>query len=287
MEFSLIVPILTPYNEKLEIDIQSLKTHCNYLQKYVDKIFIFGTSGEWPCITIDEKIKIVRTIIDVVPIEKLIVGVHSFNIKDTIKLVEECKTLNIKSIISLPPIYYKPSKEDLITYYEIICEKFENDVLLYIYPDAQGYSVPKEWILELLERCGNITGIKITCRDYKYILSLMKSVKEYKHSIKIYVGNGYYTLIHRAAEGDGVVDIFLNIVPKLYKEAIVKDDVNLHKKIIKIYEICRDFSLIRICKSVLKMFGIYSTDLTRFISREIPKDVVEELIRETEGYVIE
>lgn len=286
MEFSLIVPTLVPYNENLEIDFQSLKNHYEILQKHVDKIFIFGTSGEWPCITIEEKIKILKTVIDIIPIEKLIVGVHSFNIKDVMILVEECKRLNIRSIISLPPIYYKPSKENFIRYYETICEKFENEVLLYIYPDVQGYTVPREWILELLDKCSNVVGIKITCRDYKYVLDLMRSVKEYKHNVKIYLGNGYYMLIHKVAGGDGIIDIFLNIAPRLYKEAIMKNDLELHKKIIRIYEVCRDFSLIRTCKSILKMIKIYSTDLTRFISREVPREVVEELIREVGEYLI-
>jgi len=286
VEFSLIVPLLTPYDKNLEIDFQSLITHCKILQKYVDKIFIFGTSGEWPCITIDEKIKTLEKIIEEITIEKLIVGVHSFNIKDTIKLVEECKRINIRSIISLPPIYYKPSREDFIKYYETLSERFENEVLLYIYPDVQGYTVPGEWILELLDKCGNITGIKMTSRDYKYVLNLMKSVKKYKHNVKIYVGNGYYTLIHKLAGGDGVIDIFLNIAPGLYREAITRNNVELHKKIIKIYEICRDISLIKTCKSILKMTKIYSTDLTRFISREVSEDIVEELIREIGEYLI-
>ncbi len=286
MEFSLIVPILTPFNTNLEIDHQALAEHCNRLAEHVDEIFIFGTSGEWPCIGVGEKIETLERLVEKTRTDKIIVGVHSFSIKDTLTLARKCNDIGILTISSLPPLYYKPSKENILKYFDILCRSFENNIMIYIYPNVQGYDIPIDVLLKLVSEHSNIISIKITHRDFTYILNMVKQVKKVRKDVKIYVGNGYYTLLHKIVEGDGLIDTYLNIVPGLYREAVEKNSIKLYQDILKIYTINRDFSIIKFCKAVLKRRGIYKTDLTRFITSDIPSDKVQEFINMFERYLI-
>jgi len=281
VSFSLITPVLTPFNKDMNIDMESLENHCRTILKYVNQILIYGTSGEWPCLSLEERISMLRTLSQCIDPEKIIVGVHLFNTKEVMRLVDTCKEYSIRTIISLPPLYYKPTEETFQRYYSLLCEKFERQVMIYLYSDVQGYEVPPHWIEKVIEEYENITGIKVTSRDYKYVINIMRNVKRTRNNIRVYIGNGYYATLHRLSGGDGVIDIFLNVIPQIYVE-IAQGKIDQHKRIIEAYDIAQGCSLIRFCKSILKSIKMYREDTTRFISREVDHSKVKRISREVQ-----
>ncbi len=273
----LVIPLLTPFDNNLEIDYNSLAKHVDLLKYHVDNIFILGTSGEWPCLNINEKIRLVEYVSNIYNPDRLVVGVHSISLKDVYSMVRVCKDLSIKYIISLPPLYYKPTFRQFLRYYEEICKIFDNMILVYLYTNVQGYEVPVDWIFKLVYEYSNIVGFKITSRDFKYILNILYSLKDVGRSVVVYIGNGYLALPFIEAGGYGVVDILLNIIPKIFRD-IIHGNVGLYRELLNIYNKLSGINLIRFCKSILKFLNIYSSDNTRFISETVSEQLVKHVV---------
>ena len=62
-----VPPMVTPFKENGALDVESLKTLVCYLTKEVDGLFITGSYGAGPMMTIEERQKVVETTINVTP----------------------------------------------------------------------------------------------------------------------------------------------------------------------------------------------------------------------------
>ena len=64
LQGGIIVPLITPFKDNLEVDYDALKWLVQYLaDKGVDGFFPISTTGEFPNLDFEEKINIVREVI--------------------------------------------------------------------------------------------------------------------------------------------------------------------------------------------------------------------------------
>ena len=61
----LLTAMVTPFNEKLELDLEKARNLANYLvDNGSDGLVVLGTTGESPTLTYDEKMKLLETVVD-------------------------------------------------------------------------------------------------------------------------------------------------------------------------------------------------------------------------------
>ncbi|BCU70177.1 bifunctional 2-dehydro-3-deoxy-phosphogluconate/2-dehydro-3-deoxy-6-phosphogalactonate aldolase [Stygiolobus caldivivus] len=201
----IVVPVLTPFTKDGKVDKETLKEHVRNLIKYVDVVFVNGTTGLGPALSKEEKKETLSAVYDVT--DKVIFQVGSLNLNDAVELVNFSKDFHLVGVASYSPYYFQRLPEKwILNYFNELSRKAEHDFYLYNYPSATGYDISAK----LVNKIEGIKGLKDTNQDLAHSL-------EYKianpHLI-VYNGSDslvYYSLLSL----DGTVASVANHSPHL------------------------------------------------------------------------
>ncbi len=274
----IVVPILTPFNEKGEIDGEKVRTHVeNLLKKGIDIIFVNGTTGVGPALSKDEKKKMLDLVLDVT--NKVIFQVGSLNMNEVLDLVNYANERDIIAVASYPPYYFSMPKEFLVKYFKEICEKSKHPVYLYNYPGATGKDVD----VNLAKEIGCLAGVKDTNSDFAH------TIKYKELGIKTY--NGFENLaVASFSVLDGTVVGAGNYMPELFsqlreyvKAGDVKKAVELQLKIDKIDETTIPYGKISSMYYLVKELQGYDIGLPRPPMFPLEESKVKELIEKVKS----
>tara|TARA_Y100000590_G_scaffold394855_1_gene474352 strand:- start:883 stop:1812 length:930 start_codon:yes stop_codon:yes gene_type:complete len=195
---------LTPYNEDFSINKKMLLEHCHdLLQKKVDAIALFGTTGEANLLSIEEKLDAINFLINNnFHANNLLPGTGLNSIKDTIFFTKEVSKIKVKGVLLLPPFYYKKvTSKGIIDYYSRVVEGVADSnlhYLLYHIPKMSGISIDLNIIEKLISKYPkNIVGIKDSDEDVDNMLKIIKTFPDFS------VFSGSDTLALKAMKNGG------------------------------------------------------------------------------------
>lgn len=151
--------MLTPFKENGDVDYDSLKTLVTFLKEEVDGLFITGSYGAGPMMTMEERNKVteicIETVAGTIPI---IVMVGTTNTRDSVKLLHHAEQVGAEAVAAVGPYYFSHNQNDLISYYTDLIDATKLPVYLYNNPKFQGYEISLETIKELKKR--GLAGVK-------------------------------------------------------------------------------------------------------------------------------
>ena len=155
-----IPPMITPFKENGDLDREGLQRLVEYLDKRVDGLFICGSYGCGPLMSLEER-KEVAEIVRKYASSSTQVVVHTgtTNARDTIELSEHARDIGCDAVAAVGPYYFQYTDIDLINYYSQILDRLDG-FPLYIYhnPKFQGYTTSLSVMKTLKER--GLSGIK-------------------------------------------------------------------------------------------------------------------------------
>lgn len=155
-----IPPMITPFDQHGCLDEKNLVRLVEYLSPRVDGLFICGSYGGGPLMTLEER-KHVAEIVkkNASPHTRVIVHTGTTTTKDTIELCKHAEQLGCDAASAVGPYYYSYSDQDLIKYYGDILKETK-DFPFYVYhnPKFQGY-ITNMKVMRALKAQG-LTGIK-------------------------------------------------------------------------------------------------------------------------------
>ncbi len=225
--------LLTPFDNNLEVDYDSLKKITKHqIEGKVDAIIILGTTGESPVINIEERKKIISTVMEAADHKlEIIIGTGTNDPKKVIELNKIAEEFKADSLLIVNPYYNKGTQESLVEYYKYITEKTSLPVILYNVPSRTGMNLMPETIVKIHDACKNLTAVKEASGNISQIAHLM-SIKP--DSLSVYSGNDDQTLPIMALGGIGIISVFSNAFPKELKRitnAILENDMALAQKL--------------------------------------------------------
>lgn len=161
-----IIPMVTPFDEKLEVDIPTLRRLTNYLiEGGVHGIFPCGSTGEFFSLTPDEQGRILGIVVEEaagrVPVYA---GTGAISTKEAIHLTQMAEECGADATLVITPFYLVPSDEELYEHYAAIASSTSLPVILYSNPARTGVKVSVDVIVRLAE-IKNFVGIKDSCGD--------------------------------------------------------------------------------------------------------------------------
>jgi dihydrodipicolinate synthase/N-acetylneuraminate lyase len=215
---------VTPFlvDREYSIDVPAYRHHVNWLTEHgVDGIVPFGTNGEGPSVTTQEKIGVLEALfVDDVAIHVL-PAVTEGNLPDTVKLLEHMNDLPVTAVLVLPPYYFKPLEaHGLRPFYERVLEVSRHPVLAYHIP-KYAVPVPAELVTSL-----PLWGVKDS--DGK---------PEYSEAVRA-SGRGVLLgteedLPRRLPHAEGAISALANIVPEqvveLYRRVRAGEAAEAHE----------------------------------------------------------
>src|SRR4029079_12454153 len=114
------VALVTPFNEDGSIDFDGLQKVIDFvIDGGVNYIVTFGTTGETPTLSKEEKKDIIdQTFSFVAGRVPVVVGIGGNNTAEVIKKIESLPIERAEAILSTSPYYNKPSQEGLYQHYK-------------------------------------------------------------------------------------------------------------------------------------------------------------------------
>ncbi len=237
----LLTAMITPFNDKLEVNYNKAREIANYLaDNGSDGIIVSGTTGESPVLSGEEKLKLLDTVKKAVGKRvEVWSGTGSYNTAETVQLSMEAEKLGADGIMLVTPYYNKPSQEGLYQHFRAVAEKTSIPIMLYNVPGRTSVNLLPETIKRLVD-IDNIVAIKEASGDMDQV-SLLKNLIADKASI--YSGDDSFTLPILALGGKGVVSIASHIIGKDIKKMIdlfyageVAAATKLHLKLFPIFK---------------------------------------------------
>jgi 4-hydroxy-tetrahydrodipicolinate synthase len=179
---------------------------------------VLGTTGETPTLSDEERQELIRKCVEYtagrVPV------VAGFGGNDTVYTIEEIQRFDltgVDAILSVSPMYNKPTQEGIYEHYKAIALSTHLPILLYNVPGRTASNISAETTLRLAYEFKNIIGIKEAVTDFAQCTKL---AKEKPKDFLLISGNDDLILPQIALGFEGVISVIANCTPKHFSELV-------------------------------------------------------------------
>lgn len=211
-----VVPMITPFNDKHEIDQAAAERIVNHLIQYDAHPFVLGTTGESVSICPQERAKLLRTTVQATASRKTVYAGISGNCFSSV--LEEAKAfsdLGADVLVSTMPSYYPVDEDQMIRYFEELANAVSLPLIVYNIPSTTHLSIPLS-VAEKLSHHQNIVGFKDSEKGESRVeeaIKLWKDRSDFSYLL------GWAVMSHKAMAwgADGMVPSTGNLTPGLYR----------------------------------------------------------------------
>ncbi|MGP9808437.1 dihydrodipicolinate synthase family protein [Halomonas sp. AOP12-C2-37] len=209
-------PVITPFSDDLMPDVERFINHCRWLLSSDVGLAIFGTNSEANSLTVAEKRQLIDALLaDGVPSNRLMPGVGSCTIGDTVELTQHAVKAGTAGVLMLPPFFYKGvSEEGLFRYFSEVIERVASSALrIYLYhiPPVSQIPITLALVERLLKRYPDtIAGLKDSSGDWTNTAAL---IDNFGADMAIYAGSEHFLLQTMQAGGAGCISATANVNP--------------------------------------------------------------------------
>ena len=227
-----ITALVTPMNEKGNLDYDSLEKLINYqINSGISGLVAVGTTGESATIDFKDHIKLIEFF---VKINKgrvhIIAGTGANSTEEAVHLTNEAKNAGADAALLVSPYYNKPPQEGIYYHHMKIADEVEIPQILYNVPSRTASFIEPETVLRLSSH-KNIIGIKDATGDMKNHSEVLKLCKEEieNNNFLLYSGDDFSSLEFLKNGGHGTISVTSNIVPDIVSEICKVVDTNYSK----------------------------------------------------------
>ncbi len=212
------VALVTPFTTSGAIDYEGLTKLVNFnIEGGVEYLVVLGTTGESVTLSSSEKKLVIDHIVKVnnkrVP---LVLGVGGNNTAEIADQASKVNTEDFQALLSVVPMYNKPSQEGIFQHYKVIAENSKLPVLIYNVPGRTGVNMTADTTLRL-SQLNNIIGIKEATGDITQVLKILKNAPK---DFLVISGDDMLALPLVTAGGHGVITVVGQGYPKQFSEMI-------------------------------------------------------------------
>lgn len=209
---------LTPMHPDFSCNLEELVNHCNdLLQQGCNGIVLFGTTGEGPSFSVQERIDTINTVIQQgLDPQRLIITISANAIEDAVALCRCAIDSNCSAVMILPPFYFKNVSDDgVISYYREVIRRVSDNrlkVILYHIPQLSGVPITLNIIARLREEFPQtVIGIK----ESEGNLALIEEILSKYPDFKVFAGKETELVEAMARGAVGGISGLANAFPKL------------------------------------------------------------------------
>jgi 4-hydroxy-tetrahydrodipicolinate synthase len=228
----LVVALVTPFNEDLSVDFESLTKLVDFnIENGTNYLVVLGTTAEAATLSAEEKKQVINHIIKVnnkrVP---LVLGIGGNNTLEVKKQIEEADLSEFTAVLSVSPYYNKPNQEGLYQHYKALASTGKN-IIIYNVPSRTGQNIDAETTLRLANEFPNLFLIKEAAPN---ILQYFDILRKKPEAFNLVSGDDEYTLPVTLAGGAGVISVIGQAYPKEFSTMV---QLAFDKKVDEAYEI--------------------------------------------------
>ncbi len=233
------VALVTPFNEDLSVDFESLSRLIEYnIENGTNYLVVLGTTAEAATLSSEEKRKVVDHIVEVnanrLP---LVLGIGGNNTLAVKKEIESTDLSNFEAVLSVSPYYNKPNQEGIYQHYKALASTGKK-IIIYNVPSRTGQNVEASTTLRLASEFKNLIMIKEASPNITQYFDIVRQKPE---GFELVSGDDEYTLPVTLAGGNGVISVIAQAYPKefstlvqLAMEGKAKEAYKIHNSLVEI-----------------------------------------------------
>jgi N-acetylneuraminate lyase/4-hydroxy-tetrahydrodipicolinate synthase len=168
-------PIITTFDEKGAFDPHRFKVLLEFWSRYVDGMFVCGSYGSGPLMTLEERQQVFEVAASIVTNKPLIVHIGAITTEDAIRLARHAEAHNAVAVAAVPPYYYSYSDQAIREYFLAILESVDIPVYAYDNPKTTGNPISPELLAELALL--GLSGLKDSSFDIGKLYMAMRTVR--------------------------------------------------------------------------------------------------------------
>ena len=260
------VALVTPFNEDLSIDFDSLTKLVEYnIANGTDFLVVLGTTAETATLSKAEQAQVIEHIVKVnnkrLP---LVLGIGGNNTLAVKEQIESTDLSDFEGILSVSPYYNKPNQEGIYQHYKMLASTGKN-IIIYNVPGRTGQNIDASTTLRLAKDFPNLFMIKEASPNISQYFDILRKKPA---GFSLVSGDDEFTLPVTLAGGDGVISVIGQAYPKLFsnmiklaKESKVKEAYAIHNQLVELIRLI--FAEGNPCgvKTVLAEMGIIKNHL--------------------------
>ena len=223
----LITAIVTPFNDRDEIDYDSMQRLVDHLiDQGTDGFVVGATTGEGPTLSHDEKITLYTRFVAMVHGRALVIANSgSNNTRETTDFTHEVGGIaGIDATLVVVPYYNKPDQNGMIAHYTTVAASAQKPIIIYNIPGRTGVDMLPETVATLAQN-PMIQGIK-QCGS---LAALSDIIDRTKHdAFNVWTGEDAQALTIKTLGGMGVISVashlYAHSIREMYR-ALDRGDV--------------------------------------------------------------
>ena len=215
--------LLTPFRDG-HIDEEALVRNVRrQVAAGVHFLVPLGTTGETPCLSVDERrrvLELTRANADGRPV---VVGGGTNSLEGTLENLRSLRGADAYLIVV--PYYNKPTQNGLYAYFKEVAAATSKPIVIYNVPGRTGANIEADTVVRLAEDVPNIVAVKEASGRYAQISSIIRRAPE---GFSVLSGNDDETLSLMATGASGVISVASNIAPAemvALTEALLADNM--------------------------------------------------------------
>ncbi len=221
------VAIVTPMYDNEEVNYDKLEELINMqIDNGTDAIIIAGTTGESPCLSMEEHAKVIKAAVEFtkhrVPV---VAGTGSNCTKTAMQLSKEAEEFGADGLLVVTPYYNKATQAGLVSHYSQIADSTKCPIIVYNVPGRTGCNVLPETMAELFKTKENIVGLKEATGN---LAQASKTMYLTDGKLDMYSGEDGLVVPLMSIGAIGVISVWSNVAPaKVHNmcDSFFKDDL--------------------------------------------------------------
>lgn len=213
------VALITPFKKNGDVDYDALiRLVESLVSNGADFLCVLGTTAETPTLTVEEKEQIKRVVVKQVNGRiPLLLGCGGNNTQAVIDSLKNDNLSGYSGILSVCPMYNKPSQDGLYQHFKAIAEASPLPVVLYNVPGRTGVNMTAETTLCLARTCHNIVAIKEASGNITQMDDIIKNKPD---NFDVISGDDGITFPLITLGAVGVISVIGNALPKEFSRMV-------------------------------------------------------------------
>jgi dihydrodipicolinate synthase/N-acetylneuraminate lyase len=184
----ILPPITTPFYPDGNVYFKKLESNVErYSRTPCAGIVVLGSTGEAILLSDQERRDVLKSAREAVaPNKVLIAGTGIESAIETLRLTEYAAEIGYDAAMVRTPHYYKTQMQpaNLLAFYRTVADRSPLPVIIYNFPQATGYDIPAEMVIELAEH-PNLMGIKESSGNVEKVRKMVEGTRHIQRSVAV------------------------------------------------------------------------------------------------------
>ena len=204
--------LLTPFKADGSVDYEAFAaTVDRQIKAGIHFLVPLGTTGETPCLTVEERIEVLKIAKAHSAGRPVAVGGGTNSLQATIESMQQLEPYGPDAFLIVVPYYNKPTQEGQYQYFKAVAAATEKPIIIYNVPGRTGANIEAATVLRLAREVPNIVAVKEASGKYSQISEIIAGAPE---GFSVLSGNDDETLSLMATGASGVISVASNVAPE-------------------------------------------------------------------------